>query len=53
MAVLQVLFLLSIIFRFDLKEALGMGANGADIRCLLADNDVSAVAALPDSVALA
>ena len=36
-----------------LEEALRMVADGAYGRSLLADNDVSAVAALPDAVAVA
>ena len=40
-------FLSLIIFRVDLKIALGMITGGADLRGLLAHNDVTAVAALP------
>ena len=40
----------SIVFCLQLKISFGMSANGANFRGFLADNDVSAVAALPDGV---
>ena len=39
---------LLVVFGVDLKVALGMGAGGADLRCLGAGDQVTAVAALPD-----
>ena len=42
---------LLVILRFDLEICLWMVANGANFRCRLADNNVSAVGALPNAVA--
>ena len=47
------LSIISIVLRLDLEVALRMVAGGANLGRLLADDDVAAVGALPDDVALA
>lgn len=42
-----------VVLGFDFEEAFGMGANRANLRRFLAYDDVTAVAAYPDGVALA
>ena len=42
-----------IILGLDLEIGLGMVAHGAHLGCLLANNDVAAVAAVPNHVAVA
>ena len=44
---MTILLISLIVFRVDLKVALGMITGGADLRSLLTHNDVAAVAALP------
>lgn len=43
---------LLIVLSLDLEEALCVVANRADFRSFLADDDVSAVSALPNAVAV-
>ena len=43
----------AIVHGLDFEESLGMEANGANLGGVFADNDVTAVAANPDGVALA
>ena len=47
---LRLEFRKSIVFRLNLEIALGMCANGANLRSFFADADVTAVDALPDNV---
>ena len=42
-----------VIFRLNLEVALRMVAGGTDLGSLLADDDMAAVAALPDHITLA
>lgn len=48
----RVLSFLSIIFSLNLEEGLGVCANGAYLGSDLANYDMTAVSALPDSVAV-
>ena len=42
-----------VVLGLDLEVALRVVAGGADLWCLLADDDMSAVGALPDDIAFA
>lgn len=42
-----------VVFSLKLEVALRMLAHRTKLRCLLADNNVATVAALPDAVAIA